>query len=146
MPTDNDGPLTWPAKDPGVPPDLLGDEFSDEFPLPSRYQNPYKPAKHRNGMLVLDEGLPLKAGIDNIDLLKPPPSGTSSLHHEEPRIELFTANQSSKAGSYWGPAIPEPIHGLFWSKVCGECYHRLWTMDGYRGHWLLVHHHQLGEN
>ena len=41
----------------------------------------------------------------------------------------------------WVPAIPLPLLGLRKRCRCGETF---WTMDGYRGHYALVHILALG--
>ncbi len=44
----------------------------------------------------------------------------------------------------WVPAIPLPLLGPGFRKGC-SCGRRYWTIDGYRGHYALVHVLALGD-
>jgi hypothetical protein len=47
-----------------------------------------------------------------------------------------TAVQAQNSRGEWVPAIPLPFFGM--RKRC-ECGRKFWTLDGYRGHYALVH-------
>lgn len=55
------------------------------------------------------------------------------------------STQAKNKSGKWVPAIPEPLYVFPFSKQCYKCWydkkypHTFWTMDGYRGHYALVH-------